>query len=59
MKWLEKYAAGREAPVSIVPGTGHMELVLTPVAVQTAVSVIGRLNARSNPSLRGEVSGVP
>lgn len=38
---------GRTVPVSIVPSTNHIELVLTPAAIQAAVSAIGRLNARS------------
>jgi alpha-beta hydrolase superfamily lysophospholipase len=52
-------AAGREVPVSIVPGTGHIGLILTPVAVQAAVSAIARLNGRSNASSQRKVSGVP
>jgi hypothetical protein len=44
--------AGKEVPVSIVPATGHIELTLTPIAIQAAVESIGRLDARSGPSLR-------
>jgi alpha-beta hydrolase superfamily lysophospholipase len=44
-------AAGRKVPVSIVPGTGHIDLILTPVAVQAAVSAIGRLNVKSNSTV--------
>jgi alpha-beta hydrolase superfamily lysophospholipase len=37
-------SAGRGVPVTVVPGTGHIELTLTPDAVQAAVRAIGRLN---------------
>jgi non-heme chloroperoxidase len=37
--------AGDHVRVSTVPSTGHVELTLTPVAVQAAVAAIGRLNA--------------
>jgi alpha-beta hydrolase superfamily lysophospholipase len=40
--------AGRNVPVSIVPNTGHMDLTLTPVAIQAAVTAIGLLNAGAN-----------
>jgi non-heme chloroperoxidase len=43
--------AGKEVPVSIVPATGHIELTLTPIAIQAAVDSIARLNARSGASL--------
>ena len=37
-------SAGRAVPVTVVPGTGHIELTLTPDAVQAAIKSIGRLN---------------
>ncbi len=37
-------AAGRNVPVAIVPGTGHIELTLSPAAVQAAIASINRLN---------------
>lgn len=49
--------AGQDVPVSIVPATGHIELTLTPIAIQAAVESIARLNARSGPSLRRADSG--
>lgn len=49
--------AGKEVPVSIVPATGHIELALTPAAIQAAVESIARLNARSGQSLRRAGSG--
>ena len=36
--------AVKAVPVSIVPATGHIDLTLTPVAIQAAVTSIGRLN---------------
>ena len=38
-------AAGRDVPVSIVPGIGHIELTLAPRAIQAAVEAVARLNA--------------
>lgn len=37
-------AAGRNVPVSIVPGIGHIELTLSPAAIQAAIAAINRLN---------------
>lgn len=51
--------AGRAVPVLIVPATGHIDLALSPVAVQAAVESIGRLNAGSSPSIEGTAAGKP
>jgi hypothetical protein len=40
--------AGKNIPVIIVPNTGHMDLTLTPIAIQAAVTAIGRMNAGAN-----------
>ena len=50
--YAERFAAefstaGREVPVSTVPGTGHIDLTLSPIAIQAAVSAVGRLNTTS------------
>ena len=40
--------AGRDVPVTIVPETGHMDLVLKPAAIQATVSASERLATGSN-----------
>jgi alpha-beta hydrolase superfamily lysophospholipase len=37
-------SAGRTVPVTIVPAVNHIELTLTPAAVDAAIRAIGRLN---------------
>jgi non-heme chloroperoxidase len=37
-------AGGRPVPVTVVPGTGHIGLTLSPVAIHAAVASIGRLD---------------
>ena len=46
---LEFGAPGRAVPVSTVPATGHIDLTLTPAAVEAAVQAVGRLNRRVQP----------
>ena len=40
--------AGQQAPVTIIPDTGHIDLTLKPIAVQAAVAAVDRLVARAN-----------
>lgn len=37
-------AEGKDIPVILVPGVGHIQLTLDPVAVQAAVSAVNRMN---------------
>jgi alpha-beta hydrolase superfamily lysophospholipase len=38
----------KPVPVTIVPGTGHMALTLSPTAIQSAVSAVGRLRSKKD-----------
>ena len=37
-------AEGKDIPVTLVPGVGHIKLTLDPMAVQAAVSAVNRMN---------------
>ena len=40
--------AGKDVPITIVPETGHMDLVLKPAAIQATVAAFERLATKSN-----------
>jgi non-heme chloroperoxidase len=43
-------AEGKAAPVSLVAGAGHIELILKPVAIKAAIAAVDRLNEKSSSS---------
>ena len=45
-------ADGKEVPVTLVPGVGHIAVTLDPVAVQAEVSAVNRMNGLTNRSHR-------
>ena len=45
-------AEGREVPVTLVPGIGHIAITLDPVAVQAEISAVNRMNEQNDRAHR-------